>query len=174
MQFPERDIRYEISEKKILGYILPALRVGYIAQRKELVLDKEERDTHLLEIRSRKMREVLEEFDSILQKDQELSQKDNLMSRLLWFFGIETALLFAILFLKGYGIITLDDTTLNIITGATILQVVTMLVLIIKNLYPQSTKEKNIKTSSSDMHGSIISASSSVPQDNVATSIPTI
>lgn len=152
IQFPQLWIRYDISERKILSYILPALRIGYIAQRKEYVMwngTEWEHDPELIKLKSQKMKEIISEFDDILKNDQRVFQKDKLVSRLLRFFSLETALLFWLLFLRGYDIIVLDATTLNIIVWATVTQVVTMLIIIVKNLYPLHEKDDDTQPSSS-------------------------
>ena len=83
----------------------------------------------------------MKQFDEILKEKQKRIQKTELLDKLLRFFGIESAALFMLIFLagiswNGHKVLDLNPLTLDILIGATILQVAGMLAAVVFNLYP--------------------------------------
>lgn len=115
--------------------ILPAIRVQHIREWKNVILDKEASMADI-EKRAQLLSNLVIKFDDILKEKQNREQKSELLNKLLFFFWVQTIALFALVFLAGLKTIELNHVTLDILIGATILQVAGMLAAIVFNLYP--------------------------------------
>lgn len=86
-----------------------------------------------------------ERFEAEMQQrkmDREL--KKNIATVVFRFLAIETLALFVIVLVQGFSPydFTLEDSTINIFLGATLLQISAMAVIITRHLYPTSKEEK--------------------------------
>lgn len=114
VQFDKEKVYHTISERKILSYVLPALRVGYLAERKEAVIDGE--NPQIISQKSNQMERIIRQFDTILQKDQAMFQKDKIFGKMVRFLIVETVVWFGILLLWGRGYLSnLNENVINIL-----------------------------------------------------------
>lgn len=128
------DSKNDYLEEKNINKILPAIRTQYIRDWRYLVLQEKS---------SEKMEILITKFDSILTERQKREQKWQVFSKLFWFFWIETFILFLLVWLNKKWALGIDNTTLQILVWVTITQVATMLIFIVKNLYPQDKENKD-------------------------------
>lgn len=127
-----------LTEENV-NQILPAIRTQYIREWKKIIVS----NSTFNKEKSAEMKELVEKFDKILQKQQERTQRKKTFTILFLFFAIETFLLFTILFLKWFWFLDwLDNSVLQMIIWATIWQVSIMITWIVYYLYPK-TKEIN-------------------------------
>ena len=75
--------------------------------------------------------------------DQALRYRGILFYFLLVLMGVETLFLFVIVLItaKPYRLLEIPDTTLQIIVGATIIQISAMVIAIIKSVFPKDMKQ---------------------------------
>jgi len=136
--------KFNIFEEKDLNQILPSLRIEMIRSWKKALIEGEI-NTEI----SKQMCELTNLFDGILKQKQDRDDKDkeNLQKReqkekvfkyLFCGFLVETIWLFILIWLVWIGILNISDTTLQVVTWATILQVWAMLTIVIKYLFPNN------------------------------------
>lgn len=114
--------------------LLPIIRLSYIYQ---LWINSWEnfKDTQ----------EIIKNFDEILEKSQTREQKQSAFKLLFFFFAIETIILFLVIVFVWLWKLDISDTTLQILTWATILQVWSMLTFVVHHLYPNPKEDKDNK-----------------------------
>lgn len=76
----------------------------------------------------------------MLQREMDRLLKKNIATLVFRFLAVETFALFFIVLLQGFGPANfkLEDSTINIFLGATLLQISSMAVIITRHLYPTS------------------------------------
>lgn len=135
---------------KVFQYILPAIRVWYLWQWKDLVIKwKNKEDEYLkeeqIEKRAKELKLIINKFDEVLEEEQNREQKNIILTKLLWFFWIQFVILFIFLIINWNTILDLeidiDKWILQVIVWATILQVTSMLWVIVYKLYPVNKKD---------------------------------
>lgn len=78
-------------------------------------------------------------------KQQDIELKKTTSRFLFILLTIETITIFTIVFLKGFNVggFNLGDTTLDIITSATLIQVAYMVTIVVSYLFPKNSKSKS-------------------------------
>ncbi len=111
-----------------LNYVLPALRVSYLGQWKEVVANNPDLDGHE---KSAEMGKIIAKFDDILTQDQKREQKTIVFRWLMFFLFFETIIVFGIMYMTD-----LDYLHMSLLIGATLAQITVIIYHIVKNLYP--------------------------------------
>ena len=118
--------------------ILPAIRIQYLREWKKAIVGTVGNYDNI-EDRKKKsemIAGIVKQFDEILKEQQKREQRADVLWKLLWFFGFETVLVFVLLIFIGLDILRLAPVTIDIIVGATIVQVAGMLTTVVFHLYP--------------------------------------
>ena len=133
-----------VLDEKKLNALLPIFRIELIRSlRWKLISNKID-----LWI-SEKLKELIDSFDNILDKKQarddkvkenlqKMEQRENIFKKLTMFFICETIWLAIIIILVWVWFLNISDTTLQVLTWATILQVWAMLTIVTKYLFPNN------------------------------------
>ena len=135
---------FSIFEENDLNQILPSLRLEIIRGWKKALIDWDLK----IEL-SQQMGELTKLFDSILKEKQDRDdtneknkqdreQKKDIFNKLTKFFVWETFWLAIIIILVWVWFLNISDTTLQVLTWATILQVWAMLTIVTKYLFPNN------------------------------------
>jgi hypothetical protein len=118
---------------KKLNYVLPALRISYLGQWKEVI--ESDRGLSARE-KSEEMQKIIQKFDDILTEDQKRAQKGTVFRWLMGFLFFETIAVFATVYMMR-----LDYGTMALLIGATLAQITVVIYHIVKNLYPLDTSQ---------------------------------
>ena len=118
---------------KKLRFVLPALRISYLGQWKEIV----SQDSKITASeKSVEMAKIIAKFDDILAEDQKREQKNTVFRWLMFFLFFETIAVFGLIWLHEMPIYPM-----TILVTATLTQITVIVYHIVKNLYPVDTAQ---------------------------------
>ena len=125
----------KLSSQRIkkLRFVLPALRISYLGQWKEII----HHDTSLTaDQKSIEMAKIIAKFDDILAEDQKREQKNTVFRWLMIFLFFETIGVFGFIYMRDISVYAM-----TMLITATLAQVTVIVYHIVKNLYPVDTEQ---------------------------------